>query len=277
MTANNKHTKALAVIMSVYSGDSYPYVKSAIDSLLRQTYTDFDLYICIDGKIANKVAEYLNAMNEQNIHIYTNETNAGLAKSMNLLLGYVLAQKNYACIARMDADDINAPERLEQQIHFLDANPQTDCVGTWAIEIDADGNEFFRKQMPCTHDQCFDFFAKRDCMIHPTVMFRRSFFEKAGLYPEDTYFGEDTMMWAKGFSAGCRYANIPEYLYYFRLNDQFFDRRRGIRHARSIWELRCRVNSMLHYGLKAYFYAAAYAFAKLMPERLLNRLYKTVR
>ena len=67
--------------------------------------------------------------------------------------------------------------------------------------------------MPITHEECLELFKKRDCMIHPTVMFRRSYFEKAGLYPEDTYFGEDTMMWAKGFKSGCKFANVPEYLF----------------------------------------------------------------
>lgn len=60
-------------------------------------------------------------------------------------------------------------------------------------------------------------------MIHPTVMFRRSYFEKAGLYPEDTYFGEDTKMWAKGFKAECKFANLPEYLLKFRLDSDFFN------------------------------------------------------
>lgn len=73
------------------------------------------------------------------------------------------------------------------------------------------------EKMPITHEECLELFKKRDCMIHPTVMFRRSYFEKAGLYPEDTYFGEDTMMWAKGFKSGCKFANVPEYLFKFRL------------------------------------------------------------
>ena len=114
-------------------------------------------------------------------------------------------------------------------------------------------------------------------MIHPTVMFRRSYFEKAGLYPEDTYFGEDTIMWAQGFANGCQFANIPEYLYFFRLNKVFFERRRGIKHAKSILQLRRRVNKMLHYGFKADIYALLYALAKLMPEKILNIIYKTAR
>ena len=114
-------------------------------------------------------------------------------------------------------------------------------------------------------------------MIHPTVMFRRSYIEKAGLYSLDTYFGEDTMMWAQGFKAGCRFANVPEYLFKFRLDDHFFERRRGWKHAKGIFTLRHRVNKMLNYGFMADFWALAYAGAKMMPKFILNFIYKTAR
>ena len=277
MGVQKRNTNSLAVIMSVYKGDSLPYVQSAVESLFAQTYADFDLYICIDGQIAEDINSYLQSLPDRNVFIYRNEQNAGLAKSMNLLLGYILPQTNYSFVARMDADDINSPERFEKQMAFFSNHPQTDCLGTWAIEIDAKGKEYYRKQMPGSHAECLDFFSKRDCMIHPTVMFRRSYFEKAGLYPENTYFGEDTIMWAQGFANGCQFANIPEYLYFFRLNEVFFERRRGIKHAKSILQLRRRVNKMLHYGLKADIYAFLYALAKLMPEKILNIIYKTAR
>ena len=277
MKSNIKHTRPLAVIMSLYKGDLFPYAKAAIDSIFAQTFANFDLYICIDGNIAEDIDTYIKSLPSDNLFIYKNETNLGLAKSMNRLLAEILPNPQYLYIARMDADDINAPERFEKQVSFLKTNKEIDCVGTWAIEIDANGNEYFKKQMPVSHAECFDFFSKRDCMIHPTVMFRKSYFEKAGLYPEDTYFGEDTMMWAQGFAARCQFSNLPEYLYYFRLNEQFFERRRGIKHAKSIWNLRCKVNKMLHYGLKAYLYAMAYATAKLMPTKVLDMIYKKAR
>lgn len=131
--------------------------------------------------------------------------------------------------------------------------------------------------MPITHEECLELFKKRDCMIHPTVMFRRSYFEKAGLYPEDTYFGEDTMMWAKGFKSGCKFANVPEYLFKFRLDSNFFERRRGWKHAKSIYTLRHRVNRMLGFGWKEDCYALLYAMVKLMPKSILDIIYKTVR
>ena len=267
----------LAVIMSVYKGDALSYTQLAIESLQKQSLQDFTCFILFDGMVEKDLDEYVSSMKDDRFVVIKNKTNQGLAKSMNQLLNNILPQQQYEYIARMDADDINALDRFEKQVVFLDANPSVDCVGTWAIEINEKGEEYFKKKMPISHDECFRFFGQRDCMIHPTVMFRRRYFEKAGLYPEDTYFGEDTMMWAQGFAAKCRFANIPEYLYYFRLNEQFFERRRGIKHALSIWHLRCKVNKMLHYGPKAYFYAIAYALAKLMPEKILNVIYKKAR
>ena len=140
-----------------------------------------------------------------------------------------------------------------------------------------DGSEYYRKQMPESHDGCKQLFHKRDCMIHPTVMYRRSYIEKAGFYSLDTYFGEDTMMWAQGFAAGCVFANVPEYLFRFRLDNNFFKRRRGWKHAKAIFMLRHKVNKMLHFGLMADVWALAYAVAKMMPTCILNIIYKTAR
>lgn len=57
----------------------------------------------------------------------------------------------------MDADDISMPERFEKQIIYMESHPNVDCLGTWAIEINDDGNEYFRKQMPVMHEECLDF------------------------------------------------------------------------------------------------------------------------
>lgn len=266
----------IAVIMSLYKNDTLVFVKLAVESILNQTYNQFDFYIQYDGYIPQKVDEFLTGLQDERIHIYRREDNKGLAYSLNELLTIVLSI-DYEYIARMDADDISLPERFAKQVAFLDAHPDTECLGTWAIEINSDGSEYYRKQMPETHEECWKQFMIRDCMIHPTVMFRRSYIEKAGMYSLDTYFGEDTMMWAQGFAAGCKFGNLPEYLYKFRLNDEFFDRRRGWKHAKGILTLRWRVNKMLHYPVKAYLYAIAYAGAKMMPKGMLNLIYKTAR
>lgn len=268
--------KPIAVIMSLYRNDTLRFVRLAVESILNQTYNSFDFYIQYDGKVQAEVDEYLIGLTDERVKINRREENFGLAYSLNELLQIVMP-KGYEYIARMDADDISMPERFEKQLAYLHSHPEVECLGTWAIEINSKGEEYYRKQMPENHKECNNMFRKRDCMIHPTVMFRRSYIEKSGLYALDTYFGEDTMMWAQGFKAGCIFANVPEYLLKFRLDDNFFERRRGWKHAKGIFTLRHRVNKMLHYGIVADLWAFAYASAKMMPKIILNIIYKTAR
>lgn len=267
----------IAVILPVYKNDKVPYIRLSFDSILNQKHTDVFLYVGVDGPVGDDLVLCLREYESlENVHIYWFLENRGLAIVLNDLLD-ICFKEGYEYIARMDADDISMPERFAKQIAFMDSHSDVDCLGTWAIEIDNEGKEYFRKKMPTTHEECLELFKKRDCMIHPTVMFRRSYFEKAGLYPEDTYFGEDTMMWAKGFKSGCKFANVPEYLFKFRLDLNFFERRRGWKHAKSIYTLRRRVNRMLGFGWKEDCYALLYAMAKLMPKSVLDIIYKTVR
>ena len=234
------------------------------------------MFIQYDGPIRSDVDEYITGLSDERVRVYVRNENKGLAQSMNELLTVVMPQR-YNYIARMDADDISLPNRFDRQLAYFAEHPEVECLGTWAMEINSNGEEYFRKQMPETHNECWKLFKKRDCMIHPTVMFRRSYFDKAGLYSLDTYFGEDTMMWAQGFKAGCIFANVPEYLFKFRLDDNFFERRRGWKHAKGIFTLRHRVNKMLQYGVVADFWAFAYAATKMMPKFMLNILYKMAR
>ena len=266
----------IAVIMSLYRSDELRFVKQAVESVLGQSYQDFDFYIQCDGSVQQEVDSYLSALQDVRLHISRRKENRGLARSLNELLDTVMP-KGYEYIARMDADDISMPERFEKQMAYMASHPDVECLGTWAVEINADGSEYYRKQMPETHEGCNEQFMIRDCVIHPTVVLRRSYIEKAGRYPTDTYYAEDTMMWAQGFAAGCIFGNVPEYLYYFRLDDAFFERRRGWKHAKGIFQLRKRVNRMLGFGWKEDFYALAYATVKMMPKPILNMIYKIAR
>lgn len=262
--------------MSTYKADKLEFLKTSVESILNQSYSDFDFYIQLDGSIDKDCEKYLFSLIDTRLKLRKRDTNKGLAYSLNELLKIVISH-DYEYIARMDADDVSILDRFEKQIEYLQHNLAIDCLGTWAIEIDEDSNEYFRKKMPVSHDDCFELFKIRDCLIHPTVMFRKSYFEKAGLYPLDTYFGEDTIMWAQGFSKGCMFANLPEFLLYFRLDRNFYKRRKGWKHAKSIFSLRRKVNKLLRYGFKADVYAVLYSLAKLMPSSLLNIIYKNVR
>lgn len=268
--------KTIAVIMSLYKNDVVEYVRLSVESILNQTYRDMDLYLQYDGPIRPEVDAYLLGLKDERVRIQRRAENKGLAQSLNDLLAIVMPM-GYEFIARMDADDISELNRFERQMAYFEAHPEVECLGTWATEIKSSGEEYFKKRMPENHNECKDLFRKRDCMIHPTVIFRRSYIEKAGLYALDTFFGEDTIMWAQGFAAGCTLGNVPEYLFRFRLDDNFFNRRRGWKYAKGIWVLRHRVNKMLGFGIVEDAYAIAYAIAKMMPKVLLNLIYKTAR
>lgn len=263
--------------MSVYYKDSPKQLQESIESTLNQSFNNFKLFLICDGVLTDRLNLVIQSIQDHRVKIFFRNSNLGLAKSLNELIGEILSYDDCEFIARMDADDISLPSRFEKQIQYLKFNTSVDCLGTWAIEIKNDGTEYYRKEMPTNHNGCLELFKKRDCLIHPTVMFRKSYFDKAGLYPEDTYFGEDTIMWAQGFANGCVFANIPEFLFKFRLDDNFFERRRGVKHAKSIISLRSRVNKMLGFGFKEYLYAYLYAFAKLMPTNILNFIYKKFR
>ena len=256
MKTNNDNGKQsyIAVIMSIYNNDRLGYVSLAVESILKQTYKNFNFYIQFDGPVDYAVEKYLFGLRDERLKISVRRENRGLAYSLNELLNRVMPL-GYQFIARMDADDGCELNRLERQLQYFEEHPEVECLGTWAVEILEDGSEHYRKQMPETHESCKDLFRKRDCMIHPTVMFRRSYIEKSGLYSLDTYFGEDTMMWAQGFNAGCVFAKVPEFLFRFRLDENFFKRRRGWKHAKAIFLLRHKVNTMLNYGVMADFWA----------------------
>ena len=127
----------LVVIMSLYKSDILEYVRLAVDSVLSQTYADFDFYIQFDGSVSKDIDDYLSNIQDERVSIFRRDANKGLAFSLNELLDRVMPNA-YQYIARMDADDISMPERFEKQIAFMDAHPEVDCLGTWAIEIKSD-------------------------------------------------------------------------------------------------------------------------------------------
>ena len=134
MMKNRIPTRNIAVIMSIYKNDVLRYTKLAVESILNQTYSDFDFYIQYDGPIREDINNYLSSLKDSRILIQKRAENKGLAQSLNDLLAIVMP-KGYEFIARMDADDISEPNRFERQIKYFDQHPDVECLGTWTVEI----------------------------------------------------------------------------------------------------------------------------------------------
>lgn len=272
-------TKSTAVIMSVYKNDTAEYVKLSVESILGQTYKDFDLYVQYDGPVRKDVDEYLSGLTDERVKIQRRAENKGLAHSLNDLLAIVKPQ-GYEFIARMDADDISMPDRFEKQIAFLQQHPRIDCVGGAINEIDENGNDRGKiTSYPCGSDECRAFFAKRNPVAHPSVMFRQSFFEKAGWqYPTDFVRNEDTMLWYKGYLAGAQIANLPDVVLNFRMTDAMFTQRRnGKAFAKSQLAMRKIINKGLAYGPMSMVYAYAMYILMISPSWILKWAYKVLR
>ena len=265
--------------MSLYKNDRLDFVKLAVESILGQTYKDFDYYIQYDGPIHPEVDAYLSGLTDERVKIQRREENKGLAYSLNELLRIVMP-KGYDFIARMDADDISLPERFEKQLEYLKMHPEVDMVGGAINEIDENGEDRGKiTRYPCSPEDCRVFFAKRNPVAHPTVMFGRSFFEKAGWeYPMDFVRNEDTRLWHEGYKHGCVIANLPDVLLHFRMTDAMFTQRRnGKAFAKSQLVLRKIINRDLKFGFMANVYAYAMYLLMISPSWLLKLAYRVLR
>ena len=273
---NDKH---IAVIMSLYKNDVVDFVKLAVESILNQTYKELDFFIQYDGPIHPEVDEYLTGLKDERVKIQRRAENKGLAQSLNDLLN-IVKPMGYEFIARMDADDISEVNRFEKQIAYLEAHSEVDLVGGAINEIDENGNNRGKvTRYPCKPEECRAFFAKRNPVAHPTVIFRKSFFDKTGWhYPNDFERNEDTRLWHEGYKHGCVIANIPDVVLNFRMTDRMFKQRRnGKNFAKSQLKLRKLIAKDLGYGTMAYVYAYAMYLLMISPSWVLKFAYKVLR
>ena len=264
-------------MLSVYRNDRLPQCKEALESLYAQS-EPADIFVQIDGPIYSELEAFLVKEREEGRLAYLGRRseNLGLAASLNELLDRVTAAR-YEYIARMDADDVSMPDRFGKQLRYLQEHPDVDVLGGSIEEFTDDGS--YRKSVhyPLEHEQMFRFFKKRVPLAHVTAMFRHTFFEKAGLYPTSSPTNEDTLLWMKGFAAGCRFANLPDLLVRVRVSEDFFSRRGGMRKARNDFRDRLEVIRTLGYNWNAYFYAVAMLGVNLAPGFVKKILYKKLR
>lgn len=208
---SNKPT--ITVLMAVYNGEKY--LKEAIDSILGQTYSDFE-FIIIDDASTDKTKGILNSFIDKRIRIINNNLNVGLTKSLNK--GLIEAKGEY--VARMDADDISLPERLDIQRRFLDENKNIVCVGSGAIIINSLGKTTGLKS-PISNPELLKFYMiLKNQIMHPSVMFRKKIIQQLGGYDESIKYAQDYNLWSKLLSHGYKVDNIGKPLLRYRLHEK---------------------------------------------------------
>ena len=215
--------QAVSVVMAVRNGEEY--LREAIDSILGQTMTDFE-FIVIDDGSTDRTTEILESYDDSRLRVLT-QTGRGLAPSLNA----GIRQARASLIARMDADDISEPSRLERQSAFLFANDDHVLIGYDALVISEDGERLHRAQMVTGNTEIENSLDKLvNPFFHGAVMFRRDAVIECGLYDElvaqhvaktvgrakAVLEFEDILLWLRLRRFGLM-ANLPESLYRYRL------------------------------------------------------------
>jgi glycosyltransferase involved in cell wall biosynthesis len=264
----------LAVIMSVYINDRLEFVKESVSSILGQSFSAFHFYIVFDGPLKEDVDDFISSQTDERIRISRLEKNGGLASALNHLLRIVIDNQNYNLIARMDADDISLPQRFERQYRFMKDNPGIGCVGSWYEEIDGNGSCLYCRKLPLSHKELRERYFTRTPFAHPTVMYRRSLIEKAGFYPSDTILMEDNVLWGRALKAGFLFANIPEYLLKFRIDENFYKRRSGIKYGWNYIKTRFKILKDLDSPAGSYLLSMLVGAVKMLPSFLGRFFYR---
>lgn len=211
----------ISIITGIYNCSKT--LPEAIESILNQTYSDWELILCDDGSVDDtyKVADSYRNRYPDKIKLIRNESNSGLPKTLNNCLS--IADGEY--IARMDGDDISLPDRFEKQVYFLETHPDIDCVGTGMIRFDENGD--FDKVYPIENPDKFTLKMYPLC-YHATLMMKKECYDAIGGYQSlpRTIRCEDIDMWFRFASKGFRADNINECLYKVREDRNALKRRK---------------------------------------------------
>lgn len=207
---------AISVVMSVFNGDKY--LSEAIQSILSQTFADFEFIIINDGSTDNSLSIIESYMSEDDRIVLLNRKNRGLAASLNEAISTARGQY----IARMDSDDISLPKRLAIQYNFLEKNYKIDVLGTNAFQIDENGRKkrrFFlssKKFLLSKNDsQLKANLMFSSCFVHPTVMMRKSIVDSLRtVYDPGFRVSQDYELWCRlAATATFKNLNLPLLLY----------------------------------------------------------------
>lgn len=171
-------------------------VDAAVQSIRRQTFTDWEMVAVEDGSTDDTFSRLRAAASrEPRIQVLRNNRNRGLAVSLNR--GWRHARGEL--IARMDGDDASVPTRLATQVAFLDAHPDVAVLGGLVEFVDEDGCSMGVGKRPETHEELVSKMYKEIPFLHPTVMMRRGFLEELDGYDERLRRGEDVDLWLRGY------------------------------------------------------------------------------
>jgi len=200
----------ISVILPVYNGEEF--LQDAIDSILNQSFLDFELVIIDDGS-KDRSLEIINSYTDPRIKLVQNVSNLGLVGALNS--GISVAKGRY--LARQDADDLSHKDRLKLQYLSMEELGADICGTAWA-QMNPDGSILSVKEIPLSEDTIFACLATTVPFPHGSVMMRSSFIKKHQLKYETIQIAEDYYLWIRFAQFGGLFSNINKCLYFYRLH-----------------------------------------------------------
>ncbi|WP_416828770.1 glycosyltransferase [Ectobacillus polymachus] len=209
----------LSVVMAVYNGEEY--LIQAVESVLNQTYKDFEFIIVNDGS-TDKTKEILNHIHDSRVRIFHLESNCGLPYSLN----FGIKQSKGDWIVRQDADDVSLQNRFEEQVKYIKENPGIVGVGTLIQSIHGNSvidDEYLRSiewsNSVVTKEEIEEFRFIAPPVIHGTMFFSKVAFQAVGGYNEHYKIGQDFDLWMRLIEIGS-IEKIPQVLYQYRVDSR---------------------------------------------------------
>ncbi|MBI5471069.1 MAG: glycosyltransferase [Ignavibacteriae bacterium] len=180
----------VSVVFPVYNGERY--VREAIESILRQTFADFELIVVDDGS-NDATPAIIKSFTDSRIRVLTNPRNVGIIATLNRAIRD--AEGEFVC--RMDADDIAAPERLQVQMEFLRLHPNVAMVGSNVVIIDESGVTIATEELPQSNAEIRSAMFVHNPFAHGSVMLRRDVLNAVGAYDNRFLHNEDYDLWLR--------------------------------------------------------------------------------
>ncbi|APD93254.1 glycosyl transferase [Alteromonas mediterranea] len=272
---NKKQHVESIVAMAVYQADNAKWLREAIDSITKQTYTNFLFVIVIDGPVPQAISGALNdaVKRDDRIILAQNSHNIGLASCMNAVIDFSMQFKP-TFFVRMDADDISEEHRLLRQITYLKRHSNISVLGSALTEINESGFKVGARVMPASHKQIVRILPRRCSLNHPTVVIRYNVFNDGHRYNGDLLNTQDYFFWITLASKGYIFRNLKDRLLKFRRVNNFY-KRRGL--SKSLNEFKARVyaiTKLKQFSPYNFFYACGVLSLRLMPGKIVKLAYK---
>lgn len=266
--------KKFSVLMSLYNKEQPEYLKESLNSVLNQTVKASQIVIVKDGPLTQELEAVLESFVSKELDLYT-VVPLARNQGLGLALQEGMLHCDYELVARMDTDDIARKDRFELQLAEFEKDPTLDICSSHVLEFEGSINNIVaQRTVPLTDFEIKKYQKRRDSFNHPAVMFKKSKVLESGNY-QNCPLMEDTYLWVNMFLHNAKAKNIDDFLLYFRVGKDMFQRRGGWKYHKKYKQGRKMIYKTGYISWWDYHYTIlVQLFIALMPNKLRGFVFK---